>query len=98
MRSSIFWNFFEYSNSGNRRDDDRRDDRRDDRHDDRRDDRREDRRDDNRSTLRGGDPTDQLSADLREVVVSKIKKANAVPQNVVCNYQLCHYTLDCNYR
>ena len=24
--------------------------------------------------------------------VSKIKIANAVPQNVVCNYQLCHYT------
>ena len=24
------------------------------------------------------------------VLVSKIKIANAVPQNVVCNYQLCH--------
>ena len=32
------------------------------------------------------------------VLVSKIKIANAVPQNVVCNYQLCHYILDCNYR
>ena len=30
--------------------------------------------------------------------VSKIKIANAVPQYVVCNYQLCHYILDCNYR
>ena len=28
----------------------------------------------------------------------KYKIANAVPQNVVCNYQLCHYILDCNYR
>ena len=31
-------------------------------------------------------------ANTTQVTVSKIKIANAVPQNVVCNYQLCHYT------
>ena len=32
------------------------------------------------------------SCKMTEKDVSKYKIANAVPQNVVCNYQLCHYT------
>jgi len=38
-------------------------------------------------------------ANTTQVTVSKIKIANAVPQNVVCNLSICvHYILDCNYR
>ena len=37
-------------------------------------------------------------ANTTQVTVSKIKIANAVPQNVVCNLSIVSSILDCNYR